>query len=295
MLDTKSLAAFAAVLRHGSFEAAAHELSVTPSAISQRIKALEERLGAVLVQRGSPCTATEVGARLHRHSEEIALLEATLTKDLDLPSASHTPPHIKIATNADSLASWLVPALAASEGVMFELIVDDQDYSADWLRRGEVQAAITSYATAIHGSDCTPLGSLRYVASASPAYLARWFPSGVTEDAIRNAPALLYSHKDKLQKQWVHRHLGRNVTTQNHKIPSTRGFVDASLMGMGWGMNPEVLIKEHLSQGRLVALKPASELDVPLFWQVNRRVASALAPLTNAVKSAAAGALLSAK
>lgn len=291
MIDTKSLVALAAVLRHGSFEAAANELSVTPSAISQRVKNLEEQLGAVLIQRGHPCTATEVGARLHRHSEEIALLETALAKDLDLPNASPTPPHIKIATNADSLASWLMPALAASGDVMFELISDDQEHSAEWLRRGEVQAAITSHSTAIHGSDCTPLGSLLYIASASPEFVSHWFPDGITDEAIRTAPALLFSHKDRLQKEWVHRQLGHNITTQNHKIPSARGFVDAALLGMGWGMHPDVLIKDHLAEGRLVELVPDTPLDVALFWQVNRRVALALAPLTKAIKAAAGDVL----
>ncbi|MEY8096071.1 ArgP/LysG family DNA-binding transcriptional regulator [Falsihalocynthiibacter sp. S25ZX9] len=222
----------------------------------------------------------------------MALLEATLCKDLGLPNASPTPPYIKIATNADSLASCLMPALVASEGVMYELIVDDQEHSAEWLRRGEVQAAITSHSTAIQGSDSASLESLRYIASASPEFIKRWCPQGITDEAIRTAPALLDSHKDKLQREWVHRQLGHNITTQNHKIPSARGFVDAALLGMGCGMNPEVLIRGHLTQGRLVALDPATPLDIPLFWQVNRRVAPALAPLTKAVKLAAAKALL---
>lgn len=286
-MDAKSLAAFASVLRHGSFEGAAQELSVTPSAISQRIKSLENRLGVVLILRGSPATATEIGMRLHRHSEEVGLLEAALAKDLDLPDVSSAPPHIKIATNADSLATWLLPALAKSTDVMFELVVDDQDYSADWLRRGEVQAAITSHSTAIQGNDCIPLGNLRYIAASSPEFVHRHFPDGPTADTIKRAPALRFNRKDQLQQEWIRGKIGHNVSTQNHIIPSARAFVDAAVLGMGWGMNPESLIETQIADGTLVPLDPASPLDVPLYWQVNRRVAPALASLTKAIRAAA--------
>lgn len=291
MLDAKSLATFSAVLRNGSFEDAAHELFVTPSAISQRIKGLEDRLGAVLIQRGFPAKATEIGQRLHRHAEEVELLEADLARDLDLPESITSPAHIKIATNADSLATWLLAALAKCEGIMFELVVDDQDYSADWLRRGEVQGAITSHATAIQGSDCVPLGNLRYLASASPKYEQRWFPDGINEKSLRAAPALLFNRKDRLQRDWIRQQIGHNITVQNHQLPSSQAFVDAALLGIGWGMNPKSLIESHLKSGELVALGPHPTMDVPLYWQANRRIKTALAPITNAIIGAAQNVL----
>ncbi|MCV6823770.1 MULTISPECIES: LysR family transcriptional regulator ArgP [Halocynthiibacter] len=288
MPDTRSLMALAAVLRTGSFESAAHELSVTPSAISQRIKALEEEIGAALIKRGPPATATPTGARLHRHAEEIALLESALAKDLGkAPAASH----IKIATSADSLSTWLLPALAGQDDLFFELVVDDQDHSADWLRRGEVQAAITAHPTPVQGSDCVALGNFRYIASASPAFLRRYFPDGVTEHALEAAPALLFNTKDRLQILWAKRQFGRALRFSSHQLPSSRGFVDAALLGMGWGMNPEPLIRDHLAKGTLVPLIPETPLDVPLFWQCNRRIAPAIAPLTRAIRDAAKGAL----
>lgn len=291
MISTKSLAAFAAVLRHGSFEDAAHELLVTPSAISQRIKGLEDQLGAILIQRGPPATATETGKRLHRHCEEVGLLEAALIRDLDLPSAAAARPHIKIATSADSLATWLLPALSQVENMMFELSVDDQDHSADWLRRGEVQAVITSHAKPIQGCASVPLGVLRYIASASPDYMERWFPEGANVQSIAAAPALLYNQKDRLQKSWVQENFGKSTPFQSHTFPSSRAFVDGALLGLGWGMNPEYLIQKHLNDGRLVPVLTDAPYDVMLYWQYNRRISQALAPLTRAVKSAAAEVL----
>jgi LysR family transcriptional regulator, chromosome initiation inhibitor len=75
-IDSRQLTAFAAVLREGSFEAAARSLHLTPSAVSQRIKLLEERLGRVLIRRAAPCTATGAGQALQRHAQQLQLLEA---------------------------------------------------------------------------------------------------------------------------------------------------------------------------------------------------------------------------
>ncbi len=134
MIDPAQLAALAAVHRRGSFELAAADLHITPSAVSQRIKALEERAGTLLIRRGQPCTATPPGLRLIRHHDEIALLETTLAQDL--PGLAAGPATLRIAVNADSLATWVIPALAATEGLLFDLVIDDQDVSQDWLRRG---------------------------------------------------------------------------------------------------------------------------------------------------------------
>ena len=178
MLDPAQLAALATVHRRGAFDLAAAELHVTPSAISQRIKALEEQTGTLLIRRGQPCIATEAGLRLIRHHDEVALLERTLSAEL--PGLRSQAATLRIAVNADSLATWIIPALAATEGFLFDLVIDDQDVSQDWLRRGEVVAAITSHPGPLQGCDTLPLGSLRYRATASPAYVERWFPAGVT-------------------------------------------------------------------------------------------------------------------
>jgi len=145
MLDYALLSALAAVVRTGSFERAAHRLNVTPSAVSQRVKLLEERIGTVLVLRGQPCLATEAGQRLCQHVEQVALLESSLRGSLPGMEPEAGPVTLRIAVNADSLATWFIPAMAGTEGFLFDLVLDDQDYSADWLRRGEVVAAVTSY------------------------------------------------------------------------------------------------------------------------------------------------------
>lgn len=289
--DPHHLAALAAILRHGSFEAAAADLSVTPSAISQRIKALEERVGATLVQRGSPCTGTPQGLRIAKHAEDVGLLETQLARDLHLPEDA-APARLRIAVNADSLATWFVPALARTEGLLFDLVIDDQDHAADWLKRGAVSAALCAGARAVPGCDLHPLGALRYLATASPDFIARWFPDGVNPAALARAPCLTFNEKDALQRQWITQATGARIAPPTHFLPSTHGFVDAARAGLGWGMNPEALVRGPIRNGRLRPLRPDLPLDVELGWQVARVMAPALADLTRAVRAAARKALI---
>jgi len=291
MFDPAQLAALAAIHRLGSFEAAATELHVTPSAISQRIKAFEEATGALLLIRGQPCTATAAGLRLIRHHDDIALLTRQLAADL--PGATPGPVPLRIAVNADSLATWVIPALAATEGLFFHLIIDDQEISQDWLKRGEVVAAITAHPGPLQGCDTLPLGALRYRATASPAFAAEWFPDGPMAAALSRAPALVYSREDRLQHRWVKALTGNEPQgLGGHTLPASQAFVDAALAGLGWGMNPEALVAGHIAAGRLTDLAPDQPLDVPLHWQFTRLAAPTLAPLTRALRDAAARALI---
>ncbi|MFN4194027.1 MAG: LysR family transcriptional regulator ArgP [Tabrizicola sp.] len=290
MLDPAQLAALAAIHRRGSFELAATELHVTPSAVSQRIKALEEKAGALLVRRGQPCRATEAGLRLIRHHDEIALLEQRLAEDL--PGLSCAPSTLRIAVNADSLATWVLPALAATPGFLFDLVIDDQDVSQDWLRRGEVMAAITAHPGPLQGCDTIPLGALRYRATASPAFMARCFPDGVTGETLARAPALTFSDNDRLQILWATARGLDPPVLPTHRMASSQAFVTACLLGLAWSMNPEPLVAPHLASGALVELVPGTALDVALYWQFSRLAAPALAPLTQAIRRSAAEMLV---
>jgi LysR family transcriptional regulator (chromosome initiation inhibitor) len=293
MLDYPALRAVATVVQTGSFERAATVLNVTPSAVSQRVKQLEERLGVVLVVRGTPCTATEKGEWLCRHMENVGMLEAELFGQLPAlvdPDEPRQRVTLQIATNADSLGTWFVEAMstfARNSSYLLNIAVDDQDHTAEWLQRGRVIAAVTSLEKPIRGCRRFALGVLRYHATATPDFVARNFPQGVSAEAIRNAPALTFSQKDRLQSTWVRQTFGRDLDYPTHWLPSPQSFVEATLSGMGWGMNPTQLTREHLASGRLVELVADTPLDVPLFWQINRFAADRLAELTREVISVA--------
>lgn len=285
-IDPIQLAALGAILRLGSFEAAAGALGVTPSAISQRLKALEERMGATLVHRGQPCTATPLGARLAKHAEDVALLEAQVLDHI--ASAGAPPARLTLAVPADTLATWLIEALGHAPPLLYDLRIDDQDTADDWLRRGAVSAAVTGQARAVPGCDLHPLGALRYLATASPDFRRRHFPQGVTAEALARAPLLTFSPKDQLQARWISAKTGKRLHPPGHQVPSTHAFVDAAVAGLGWGMNPEALVRGHLERGDLVLLDTDLPLDVPLYWQVTRVMAPALAPLTAQIRATAA-------
>ncbi|MFD1794496.1 LysR family transcriptional regulator ArgP [Paracoccus aurantiacus] len=287
MLDYPALAALSEIARRGSFEAAAHALGITQSAVSQRIKLLEARMGQVLLDRGPPVVTTEAGRRLVAHHDQVRLLEAGLATDKPDPSQR---PFIRIAINADSLATWAIAALPQAPGLL-DLVIDDQDHAGRWLRAGLVSAAITAEPGPVAGCDSYPLGSMIYLAVASPGYIARHFPDGATAQALANAPALTFNSKDGLQDRWVRQVTGKRIALPSHMIPSSEAFAQATRLGMGWGMNPQVLIASDLRAGRLAELLPDAPLPVPLYWQVARIMAPSLAPLTRAIRRAAREAL----
>ncbi|MBK1661752.1 ArgP/LysG family DNA-binding transcriptional regulator [Paracraurococcus ruber] len=293
MLDYASLAALAAVLREGGFERAAAVLGVTPSAVSQRVRALEERLGAVLVVRGQPPAPTEAGAILYAHAERVRLLEGELAAVL--PAIGASQPMLRIAVNADSLATWFLPAaarFAERSGALLDLVTEDEGHTARRLRSGEVLAAVTADPVPVQGCRTVPLGAMRYAAVASPGYLRRHFPQGVDAAALAHAPLLRFDRRDGLQARWAQAALGlAGLDAPAHWVPSSQGFVDGALAGLGWGMNPLPLVEEHLRAGRLVELLPGRRLDVALHWQHARLGARLLEALTAEVVAAARASL----
>ena len=296
MLDYASLSALAAVVREGSFERAARALHVTPSAVSQRIRLLEERVGCALVVRGQPCEATETGRRLCQHVDRVSLLEQELQGTLPtLAPQGVARVALPVAVNADSLATWFAPAVAAFASqapVLMQVAVDDEDHTSDWLRSGAVLAAVTATARPAVGCSSRPLGTIRYLATASPAFVQRHFPQGIGAGSLAKAPSLVFNTKDQLQARWARRLCHRHVELPRHTLPSAHAFVTAALSGMGWGLQPEVMVHAHLRAGHLVELVPGTPLDVPLHWQQARAASALLDELTRHLVRAASAALL---
>ncbi|QWW69906.1 LysR family transcriptional regulator ArgP [Rhizobium sp. WYJ-E13] len=289
MIDYPALRVLLAVVQTGSFEKAAAILNVTPSAVSQRIKQLEERLGTALVVRGTPCTATEKGDWLCRHMENVGMLESELLEHLpDLSDRDSPEQHVtlRIATSADSLGTWFLEAMAdfsKTSNYLLNISVDDQDHTAEWLERGRVIAAVTSMERPVAGCRRYSLGALRYHATASPEFVRRYFPDGVTPQALARAPSITFNQKDRLQADWIRRTFATDVNAPTHWLPATQGFLDAALLGMGWGMNPIHLTEHHIKAGRLVELISGTPLDVVLYWQISRLAADRLVGLTQKV------------
>jgi len=232
-LDTHQLAALAAVIELGSFDAAAEWLHVTPSAVSQRIKTLEQRVGQVLVVRAKPCRATAAGAPLLRLAAQTALLESEALAEVAGGSADRT--RIAIAINADSMSTWFTTVFTRLPDIVFDIRIEDQDHSARLLREGAVMGAVTTERNAVPGCGVQSLGVMRYLAIASPAYVERHLPEGFTAAAVAAAPSLAWNRGDALQDMLVRKAFRRIVSRPVHYVPTAEGFGAAVRAGLGLG------------------------------------------------------------
>lgn len=264
-VDLAQLRALAAAVDEGSFDAAARALSVTPSAVSQRIKALEAAAGQVLVLRSKPIGVTEPGQAYLRLARQIAVLTSEVGR---ATARTDTLPVVALAVNGDSLGTWVLPALAPLAAEMcFDIRREDQDHSAALLRQGVVMAAITTDARPVQGCRVTRLGVMRYRPMASPAYVERWLPGGAGVDALAAAPVLAFDRRDDLQDAYLRRRTRRRLDPPRHHVPSTADFETAVRHGMGWGMLPEAQSADGESSGALVDIDPGRHVDVTLHWQ----------------------------
>jgi LysR family transcriptional regulator, chromosome initiation inhibitor len=284
-IDGEQLAAFAAVIELGSFDAAAQRLHVTPSAVSQRVKALEQRVGQVLVVRQKPCAATPAGVPLLRLAAQTALLEAEALAGMDGGSAQGV--RVAIAVNADSMATWFGSVFAHPADVLFDVRIEDQDHSARLLREGTVMGAVTTERTPVSGCRATLLGVMRYVPVASRSYIERHLPHGFTARAAAAAPSLAWNRDDALQDMLMHKVFRRDVARPTHYVPTAEGFGAAVRAGLGWGMFPQSLAAPDIADGVFVRICDA-HLDVPLFWQCWKLDSPLVHTVTDAVRSAAA-------
>ncbi|MFF1878524.1 LysR family transcriptional regulator ArgP [Leifsonia sp. NPDC058230] len=287
-VDADQLRTLAAVVDHGTFDRAAEALRVTPSAVSQRIKGLEQQAGRVLVLRTKPIEPTEAGRILLRLARQLALLESEALEALGA-DGSKARPVIPLVINADSLATWALPALATLPEVSFEITLDDQAHTLDRLRDGTVMAAITSDPEPVPGCVVTRLGSMRYRPCASPPFVERWLPDGVTPAALGRAPMLVFDRKDALQDRYLAVH-APDAHPPRHYVPASTEFVRAAELGLGWGMLPDLQSEPLLADGRLVVLRDAGAVDIPLFWQQwsveSSTLAAVAATLARAAKQA---------
>lgn len=283
-IDGQQLAAFAAVIEHGSFDAAAARLHITPSAVSQRIKALEQGVGQVLVVREKPCVATPAGVPLLRLAAQTALLEAEALGEM--AGGTGSAPRIAMAVNADSMATWFTAVFDALDDVLFDIRIEDQDHSARLLREGVVMGAVTTERIPVSGCRVQPLGVMRYLPVASPGYRDRYLPDGFTAAAAAQAPSLAWNRDDALQDMLVRKVFRRDIARPQHYVPTAEGFGAAVLAGLGWGMFPGALAQPHLDDGSFVRITK-THLDVPLFWQCWKLDSPLVARITEAVTAAA--------
>lgn len=294
--DPDALECLAAIVEEGGFERAAQRLSITQSAVSQRLRALEAQVGTVLIVRSRPLKATPAGQLLLKHTKQLRLLRADLERDMKelAPSSAggaREEERVSIAINADSIATWALGALndLARQGLPMEIITDDQDFTHEWLRSGQVLGCVTTLKQALRGCKIVPLGAMNYVAIASPAYAARHCPEGLTQHNFRAMPFIAFNRKDDMQTEFVGKVFGlKRVTLSQLFVPSSEGQVRAVLAGWGVSVVPELLARGLLEQGLLVNIAPGQALPIQLYWHCWNLASEVLDSLSAALTNAAA-------
>ena len=295
MLDSRKGEALLAVVDTGSFEQAALLLHLTPSAVSQRVSAMESELGAPLIVRSKPCRPTPDGQRLVQYLRRARLLEDEFLADQG--DADARPLSVAVAVNNDTLATWLLPGLAdflAAEHILLDVTLDDQDHTYTLLAQGLALAGVSSEPTPMRGCQVAPLGVMRYRLRCSPAFAQRWFPNGLTREAARLAPLLVFDRKDTLQSGFLQRELGLPPGSYPcHYLPASEAFVKAAKLGLGYGMVPE--LQYDAADGGaapLIDLAPDRPTDVALYWHSWRVQSPKMERLSAQVIAAARLALL---
>ncbi|AEG91183.1 LysR family transcriptional regulator ArgP [Ramlibacter tataouinensis] len=294
--DPDALECLAAIVEEGGFERAAQRLSITQSAVSQRLRALEAQIGTVLIVRSRPLKPTAAGQLLLKHTKQLRLLRADLERDLKELAPSSTgsgreEERISIAINADSIATWALPALdeLARQGLPLEIITDDQDFTHEWLREGQVLGCVTTLKQALRGCKVLPLGAMPYVLVASRDFAREHCPQGLTPHNFRELPFIAFNRKDDMQSEFVAKAFGlRRVTLSQLFVPSSEGQVRAVLAGWGASVVPELLARPLLAQGALVNLVPQQQLPIQLYWHCWNLESEVLDALTAALARGAA-------
>ncbi|MGA4692839.1 LysR family transcriptional regulator ArgP [Rhodococcus sp. AB351] len=286
-LDFAQLRTFATVLDEGTFEGAAAVLRVTPSAVSQRIKSLEQHVGQVLLRRTRPVSATAAGEVVMRLARQVARLEQDASEELGLGADTGSYATIPLVVNADSMSTWLLRALARMPvryRALFELHREDEFHSTDLLRDGTAMAAVTSVPEPVQGCTSEKLGAMRYHAMASVDFAERWFPEGMTPTELREAPMLTFDRKDDMQDRFVRKRTRRRLNPPRNYVPGALEFVEAARLGLGWAMLPDAMVADTTD---LVSLAPDDPIAVPLYWQRWRLDSPVLDALTDAVRRTA--------
>ncbi len=300
MLDARQLEALAAVLEHGGFGPAAAALHLTLAAVSLRIKALEVAMGQRLLVRGKTVRATPAGQALLAHVKQLRLMEADLVAGLRSGPGQGGEAgwqSLSVAVNADSLASWFLPGVAAPlmrHRLLLELVIDDQDHTYEALKHGDVVGCVSTQPEPMRGCLAEPLGVMRYRCVAAPALVekCRTRTGALSVHRLLATPAVIFNRKDALQDTFLAQQFGlHSPAYPRHCVPAVDAFESALENGLGWGMVPDMFLAERPARRALEEVLPGSAVDVALYWHHWERESTSAQRLTKAVKQAAHQAL----
>jgi len=269
MLDYKLIEALARVAQEGGFDKAAKVLCITQSAVSQRVKLLEELTGQVLIVRTTPPQATLAGQKFLKHYLQVKRLEDDLMGKMNAPEGKDFTP-IAVGVNADSLAFWLFEAIhpfLLEEKVLLDIRVDDQEQTHRMLKDGEVMGCISIQEQPMQGCRIEYIGRMNYRMLATPEFAARWFPDGLQIKDVLRAPALIFDRHDELLYKLLYQAIGKvPAAIPTHYVPSVEKYAEFICLGHAYGTLPDQQGTPLIQSGRMVDLLPGIHVPVKLYW-----------------------------
>ncbi|WP_445115449.1 LysR family transcriptional regulator ArgP [Acinetobacter sp. WZC-1] len=284
MLQSKQSEAFLAVAETGSFELAAAKLCITSSAVTLRVQSLEKSLGHILIVRERPCRVTSAGQALLQCLQHTRLMEQNLMQRLMGQSDTSACYKVSIASNADSLATWLLPALQQTllrEHIVLELKIEDQTQTYALLENGLVNACISTESQSMPGCLAEPLGKMYYRMVATPEFHRKWFAQGINRQSLKTAPSVIFNSKDHIHTEILSSQVGLPENSYPcHYIPSSTAFVEAIELGLGYGMVPEFQLGNSLENGTLLEIMPDARTAIMLYWHHWKRPSAPMQQLT---------------
>ena len=289
MFHSKHSEAFLAVAETGSFEQAALRLNVTASAVTLRLQTLEKQLGQVLIIRERPCKVTQAGQEVLLFLQHHRLMEQNLIQNLQGKNSQSNFFKLNIATNADSLATWLLPTIQDTlldEKIVIDLKIDDQTQTHHLLEAGLVNACISTESKAMKGCEAIHLGKMSYRMVATPRFIEKYFRHGIQRESLRQTPTVIFNDKDQLHAEILQKIFGLMPNSYPcHLIPSATSFVDAILLDLGYGMVPKMQMIKELETGQLLEIMPKARTDLHLYWHHWKQQSKQLDQLTQVLIS----------
>jgi len=261
-----ALRAFAIAAQHLSFKRAADALHVTPGAISQQIKNLEQALGTRLFAR--------LNRRIELTAAGAAYLPAIRAAFAEIAGATErlraTRQRLHVSVPPSLAAHWLVRRLDRfrARHPEIELAIEATTSLAD-LRDDGIDLAIRYGSGRYPGLRSDRLFAVRLVPVCSPALLGAGGP-GARLAALRAHP-LLHDVGRRNWRLWLQAQNLTDIDAQRGPSFSDQSFMlQAAVQGQGIALAPDVLVADDLAERRLVQLSDEGWPTQSAYWCVSR-------------------------
>lgn len=285
-VDYEAIRLIDLIIKEGGVGKAATKLDISQSAVSQRIKVFERSLGELVLMRTVPPRPTALGQKLLTLLHHVSLIEH------DLLGKKGEIIEIPISINMDSLAIWFLSVIKdflENPLIKFNISVDNENKTLNSLLNGEVVGAISSQSKPIIGGKCDYIGSLDYVLAASPAFAQRYFPRGVTKEALLKAPIISFNKNEDSHQIFLQQFFGiAEGNLLSHVVPSSEAYVQLVLENVACCMIPKQQIALELANNRIINLVPELLQRKKLYWHRYELKSTIMDRLTEAILSNAA-------